>query len=187
MRVVAEHKEVQQVAWERWEQPGTPRMSWHRRDRRGPRQGQIMRRTRYQVCEPPRKGCWPILRLRAKGGERPQVSGMWQKRGKCCSASPSETCNLRTSPGRRPASKKPAPAAGQPAHARGCPRPAGAARRLVLIDVTERKNMRVLILERRTPLERHVEVNKLRQRAGLAHQQKRNKRSRTHATARCEG
>ena len=33
-RVVAEHKEVQQVAWERWEQPGTPRLSWHRRDQR---------------------------------------------------------------------------------------------------------------------------------------------------------
>ena len=46
-----------------------------------------MRKTRYVVCEPARKGCWPILRLRAKGGERPEVSGMWQKRGKCCSAS----------------------------------------------------------------------------------------------------
>ena len=49
-------------------------------------QSQIMRKTRYVVCEPARKGCWPILRLRAKGVDRPQVSGMWQKRGKCCSA-----------------------------------------------------------------------------------------------------
>ena len=69
MRVVAEHKEVQQVAWERWEQPGTPRMSWHRRDRRGPRQGQI-NNEKPQVCglRAPAKGLLADFAPPRKGG-----------------------------------------------------------------------------------------------------------------------
>ena len=63
-----------------------------------------MRKTRYVVCEPARKGCWPILRLRAKGGERPQVSGMWQKRGKCCSALERARTRSPTGPRRRDSS-----------------------------------------------------------------------------------
>ena len=48
---------------------GTPRMSWHRRDRRGPRQGQINNeKPQVSGLRTPAKGLLADLRLPAKGG-----------------------------------------------------------------------------------------------------------------------